>query len=157
MASRAAVVGVFAAGFALGLMCGGVGTLALQWLGGLGAAPPAVAPVAPPQVAAPSPEPAPEPAPEPEPAPVTPPAPAPVVSAPSPAPRPPPAQPAHLSEVVFVGADGKRYTPDAVPPGKYEIQANWGNGFERSGSVTVKEGKAVKLMCDPPTRTCTAK
>jgi hypothetical protein len=61
------------------------------------------------------------------------------------------------SDFVFVGKDGKRHTPDAVPPGDYEIYANWGNGSERSGTVTVQEGKAVKIVCDPPSKTCKVK
>jgi hypothetical protein len=109
--------------------------------------------------AAPEPPPAPPPEPTPEPAPVaartTPPA-RPAAPAPAPAPRPD-VSAAVLTEVVFVGADGKRYSADAVPPGNYDILANWGSGLVKSGKVTVHEGKAVKLLCDPPTRTCTVK
>lgn len=159
----------FVIGFVLGLLFGAGGVWMLR-----PAAPPpepvaVVAPEPPPAPAAVAPVPAPEPVAVPEPPPAPPPAPRPRKAAPAPPPPPPPAPeppPAPAppvamtrgpTEVVFIGADGSRYTPEAVPAGKYEVHANWGDGLKRSGEITVKEGKAVKLLCDPPTQTCKAK
>ncbi len=61
------------------------------------------------------------------------------------------------TEVVFVAADGSRYTPEGVPAGKYKVHANFGDGLKEVGKATVKEGKPLKLVCDPVAQTCSAK
>ena len=163
--TRAGVI--FVVGFVLGAMCGGAGVGA--FLGGqdeVAVAPPPPPPVpVTPAVVAPEPEPEPAPAAAPDPAPVAAPRPTPRKASPAPAPAPAPAlapKPTVTTtrgptDIVFVGADGKRHTADAVPPGTFEVHANWGEGSKKSGTVTVQEGKAVKLVCDPPTQTCRAK
>lgn len=114
------------------------------------AAPAPAAPKAAPKPAAPKPA-----APKPKPPPVA------AAVAPAPAPAPPPA-PAPVvlsapSEVVFVGEDGVRHPANAVPPGTFEVLANWGSGLVKSGTITVKPNKPPKLVCDPATKTCTSK
>jgi hypothetical protein len=159
----------FVIGFVLGTLVGGGGVAALlAVLGGDDEAEVAVAhappvhPAPPAPVAAPEPPPPPpapvEVAPEPAPAPRPAARPAPAAKpAPAPAPKPTVAMNKSPTGFAFVGKDGKRYTPDAVPPGDYEILADWGSGLERSGNVTVQEGKAVKIVCDPPTKSCRVK
>lgn len=120
----------------------------------------APAPVDEPPAEAPKPRPRQRPAPAPAPAaPVAAASAAPAPAAPAPV-APAPAPTAVLSgptEVVFVGEDGTRHPANAVPPGKFEVLANWGDGLVPSGSITVKNNKPPKLLCDPATRTCSQK
>ncbi len=141
------------------------------------------APVAAPQ---PAPQPNAEVAAAPEPAPVAAPAPAPsgtaevapepdpeviqvkapepeVIQVTAPAPKPKPAPKAAMGTVNLSGSvpvelrgNGRVFPPGQVPPGGYEMWANFGDGFQRAtfDVVNVTDGGTVNLKCSTLKQTC---